>query len=110
MRESFCVILTTAGSEEEAARLAELLVSGRLAACVQVASVASTYMWKDQLRREPEHLVLIKTRARLYAAVEKAIIENHSYETPEIIQLRVDRGLDRYLDWISNSTAPAGAA
>jgi len=104
MSDPFCVITTTTASWEEADRLAELLVSGRLAACVQILSIASTYMWKGKLTSEPEHLLLIKTAAHLYPEVEKIIVANHSYEIPEIVQLPITQGLDRYLSWIGENT------
>jgi len=104
MSDDYCVILTAAGSQEEAGRLAELLVSRRLAACVQIASISSVYRWKGEVTKEPEFLLLIKTAAHLYSAVEAVILENHSYEVPEIIQLPVMQGLDRYLSWIGENT------
>jgi periplasmic divalent cation tolerance protein len=107
MPTPYCVILTAAGSQEEADHLANLLVSRRLAACVQVASIASTYRWKGEVTREPEYLLLIKTAAHLYHDVETAIVENHSYEVPEIVQLSIAEGLDRYLGWIEENTREA---
>ena len=105
---AYCVILTTTGSQEEANRLAEQLVSHRLAACVQIVSVDSCYRWKGEVTRDAEYLLLIKTATRLYAQVEKALLENHSYELPEIIQLPVNQGLDRYLGWITENTNQEG--
>ncbi len=99
----YCVILTTTGSQEEADRLAELLVSRRLAACVQITSISSVYRWQGAVTREPEFLLLIKTVDRLYKNVETAILKNHSYEVPEIIQLPVTQGSDRYLEWLDQS-------
>ena len=107
MTDSFCVILTTAGSRDEADRLAEILVSRRLAACVQIASIASTYMWKGKVNKDSEFLLLVKTAADLYHEVEAAIVENHSYEIPEVIQIPVTQGLDRYLGWIDGNTRSA---
>jgi len=107
MMNSYCVILTTAGRRDEADRLAELLVSRRLAACVQVTSIASTYMWKGKLNKDSEYLLLVKTTADRYHEVEAAIVENHSYEIPEIIQIPVTQGLDRYLGWIDENTRSA---
>lgn len=104
MSDPYCVILTTTGNLEEANRLSELLVSRRLAACVQISNIQSCYLWKGKVINEPEHLLLIKTMTHLYHAVEKAIVENHSYEIPEIVQLPVTQGLDRYLGWIEEST------
>ena len=102
--DQYCVILTTAGSREEADRLSEWLVSSKLAACVQITRVDSCYIWKGKLTREAEYLLLIKTAAHLYAKVETAILEKHSYEIPEIIQLPVTRGLERYFNWITENT------
>jgi periplasmic divalent cation tolerance protein len=106
MPAPYCVILTAAGSQDEADRLAEMLVSRRLAACVQTANIASCYRWKGEVTKESERLLLIKTAAHLYRAVEAAIVENHSYEVPEIIQLPIAQGLDRYLGWIGENTLP----
>ena len=57
-------------------------------------------------RKDSEYLLLIKTTAARYEAVEGAIQENHSYEVPEIVQLPIQRGLDRYLSWIEEQTSP----
>lgn len=83
----------------------ELLVTRRLAACVQTTGITSRYVWKGQYTREDETLLLIKTTTRLALEVERAIRENHSYEVPEIIQVPIERGLDAYLQWIAESTA-----
>ena len=74
MAESTCVILTTAGSQEEADRLAEMLVTRRLAACVQITAITSWYAWQGEVNHEPEYLLLIKTVADLYPTVESALL------------------------------------
>lgn len=104
MSDSYCVILTTTGNLQEAENMARMLVSRKLAACVQITGVSSTYMWEGELRKEPEHLLLIKARADSYDAVQAAIRESHSYEVPEIVQLPIQRGLPAYLDWIAGNT------
>jgi periplasmic divalent cation tolerance protein len=104
MSDAYCVILTTAGNQDEADKLANLLGSRKLAACVQIANIASCYMWKGNVCRESEYLLLIKTAAHLYPEVEEVIVENHSYEIPEVIQLPIAQGLDRYLEWVGLNT------
>jgi periplasmic divalent cation tolerance protein len=104
MAETFSVILTTAGNRAEADRIAEALVSRRLAACVQISAVASTYSWYGKVTHQAEHLLLIKTAARRYKDVEAAIQELHSYEIPEIVRLPIEQGFERYLSWIDEST------
>jgi periplasmic divalent cation tolerance protein len=104
MADSYCMILTTTGSQEEASRIADRLVADRLAACVQTIQISSTYRWKGKVTKEAEYLLLIKTSTNLYKDVETAILETHSYEIPEIIQIPIEQGLDRYLGWIDEST------
>ena len=107
MPDSYCVILSTTGSREEADRLAELLVSQKLAACVQISAISSVYMWQGELHKDAEFLLLIKTAASRYAEIEAAIVKNHSYEVPEIVQLPIENGLPAYLEWISENTSSA---
>ncbi len=99
----YCVILTTAGSQDEADRLASGLVENKLAACVQITNVTSYYTWEGSIQHEPELLLLIKTSAHLYAAVEAFLHRSHSYAVPEIVQIPIQRGLAAYLNWIDES-------
>ena len=103
--DGYCVVMTTAGTEDEAYRLAEGLVSGGLAACVQVMPVTSTYTWQGELHRDPEWLLLIKTTTARYDDVEAFIREHHSYQVPEVVQVPIQRGLEAYLDWVRSSVA-----
>lgn len=104
--EEYCVVLTTAGAEEEAHRLAGELVSRQLAACVQVVPITSYYVWEGRLNRDPEWLLLIKTTVARYGDVEAFIREHHSYEVPEIVQIPIRGGLDSYLAWVRENTTP----
>ena len=42
MENGYCIVMTTTDSQEEAGRLAELLVTQKLAACVQSLPITST--------------------------------------------------------------------
>jgi|SRR5215203_940250 len=100
-----CVqVLTTAGSEEEAGVIAELLVERRLAACVQVVGpIVSRYRWQGAIEEAREWQCLAKTTAAAYEAVEAAIREVHSYDEPEIVATPIVAGSARYLAWIDES-------
>ncbi len=99
----------TAGSEDQAVRIARALVEERLAACVNlVAPVRSIYRWGRAVEDEREFLLLIKTRKTLYPRLERRVRELHSYEVPEIVALAPAAGHQPYLDWLFESTA-AGA-
>ena len=98
------LIMTAAESEDEAHRLAEGLVTGKLAACVQIAAVASVYTWREQIEKTPEFLLLIKTTAERAAEAQAYITANHSYEVPEITQIDIDSASPAYLAWMLGAT------
>lgn len=80
------------------------LVEERLAACVNLLPVISIYRWQDASRREPEYLLLIKTTAACFAALNARIRLLHTYEVPEIIALPVSHGDPGYLGWLTENT------
>lgn len=96
----FIVVLSTAGSEEEAKKIADNLVEGKLAACVNWWKINSVYTWKGKIERDCEYILFCKTTRDRYGDVETRIKELHSYECPEIIALPVGDGSSEYLEWI----------
>ncbi len=98
--DNYCVVMTTCASAGEAMNLADTLLDAKLAACVQVVDINSYYTWKGVRTHDAEKLLLIKTRRDLYERVETALRGAHSYETPEIVEVPISRGLDRYFAWI----------
>jgi periplasmic divalent cation tolerance protein len=98
------IVLTTAGSVDEARKIARALVERRLAACVNIVpQVESVYRWQGKLETAPEWLLVIKTEAAAFEGVRATIEALHSYETPECIMLEVAEGDQEYLDWIAAS-------
>jgi periplasmic divalent cation tolerance protein len=101
----FLQMQTTFERQVDAERLATALVERRLAACVQIVGpIQSTYRWQGKVETAEEWLCLIKTRRELYDEVERAIIELHPYETPEIIATPIAEGSKAYLDWMAQET------
>ncbi len=105
MSDTYALVLTTAGSRDEADAIADALVDRRLAACVQLIDIDSTYRWQGAVVREPEVLLIIKTRADRYHEIESTIVELHSYDTPEVVLVPIGSGLPAYLGWITESTS-----
>ena len=96
-------MIMTAGDRNEARRIAEMLVSQNLAACVQLLpGIDSIYRWKGEINREQEVLMLAKTHREKFADLERAVRAIHSYETPEIIALGIEEGSEPYLQWLTN--------
>jgi len=101
------VVFMTATNGEEATRLAEMLVGAHLAACVQILpEMESVYRWQGKIERQSEILLLAKTTSAKFAELEREVRALHSYETPEIIAVRVVDGSASYLDWLNKATDP----
>jgi periplasmic divalent cation tolerance protein len=101
------IVLSTAGSEEEARKVAHHLVERQLAACVNIVPhVESIYRWQDKVESSREWLLLIKTTAEKFADVRDAVRELHSYDLPECIAITIDDGSAPYLEWIGQSVKP----
>ena len=95
------LVSTTTETVEAATHLAQQLVERELAACVQIVSpIKSVYRWQGKVEMADEVLILIKTTAVAYAALETAIKELHSYQTPEIIAVPITLGSAEYLSWL----------
>lgn len=104
-KQEFILIISTTNNPAEANKLAGLLVEEKAAACVSISSrVTSVYRWKSNVEREEEIMLFIKTVKDNYKKVETLIVENHSYEVPEIISLPLTGGEEKYLQWIVDNT------
>lgn len=100
------VVLVTAASGEEASRLAAMMVSSRLAACVQILpAIESVFRWQEKIERQSEVLLLVKTDKAKFEALEREVSVLHSYETPEIIALPIVAGSSPYLRWLTDNIA-----
>ncbi|HXI94151.1 MAG TPA: divalent-cation tolerance protein CutA [Blastocatellia bacterium] len=100
------IVFVTTPNNDEAARIADALVSERLAACVNIiTAIESIYRWEGKVTRDSEALMIIKTTDERYAELERRVRQLHSYSTPEIVALRIERGSEQYLNWLRDSTA-----
>lgn len=103
------VILCTCSGEEEAGKIATRLLERRLAACVNVVPVSrSYYWWQGEIESSAESLLIIKSAAELFARVEQAIREVHSYQVPELLALEIAGGSADYLAWLRGNLGSEG--
>lgn len=100
------VLFTTCPDQDSAQGLAAGLLEQQLAACVSVLpGLTSFYRWQGEVQQDAEVLLMIKTAAEVYPALEKYLLEQHPYEVPELLALPVNRGLPAYLDWVAHSVS-----
>jgi periplasmic divalent cation tolerance protein len=99
------VVLITASSEDEAAKISRALVDARLAGCVNIIkNIRSIYSWEGKIEDEPEILMIVKTQKPLFDNLMKKVKELHSYTVPEIIALPILDGSEDYLKWLREVT------
>ncbi|HWN08527.1 MAG TPA: divalent-cation tolerance protein CutA [Pyrinomonadaceae bacterium] len=102
--EDAIVVFITAPNKDEAARLAEMLVEKRLAACVQILpGLESVYRWQGQIERQAEVLLIAKTFSGKFDYLSREVTALHSYETPEIVAVPIVNGSRPYLAWLKAS-------
>jgi periplasmic divalent cation tolerance protein len=98
------IVLSTAGSEDEARKIALHLVEHHLAACVNIVPhIESIYRWQGKVESSREWLLIIKTSAERFPDVRDAIRKLHSYELPECIAINIEDGSLEYLQWFGYS-------
>lgn len=97
-------IYTTTAKQEDAQKLAEILIEQQLAACVSIGQkVCSHYVWQTQREWAEEYPITIKTTAEKQSAVCRFLQHNHPYELPEIVCLPVLYASDEYQQWVENN-------
>jgi periplasmic divalent cation tolerance protein len=100
------LVLVTAPDLKTARRLARAALNARLIACANlVPGIESCYHWRGKIERSAEVLLLLKTASTRLGKLEKLILSQHPYDTPEIVALTLSEGNRRYLDWLSKSCA-----
>lgn len=98
---SFC----TTKNKKQAKKIATKLLEKKLCACVLIQkNLTSMYAWKNDLQTHKECLILIKTKKKLFDKLEKMILKHHSYKTPQIIALHVNKAYKQYAKWIKQNT------
>ncbi len=108
------IVMSTIDDAVQARRVADRVVEAGLAACVNILpGVTSVFRWEPDsgdparagVQAEGEVLLLIKTTAAAYDALEQLLQREHTYELPEVVALPMTRGLPGFLRWIGASTS-----
>lgn len=99
------IVLVTCASRQEAQKIAKVVVTAKLAACVNILSapIESVYRWKGKVDTAKEFLLVMKTTSNKLPKLEKEVTRLHSYDVPEFLVLPVTGGSKAYLDWLLKS-------
>lgn len=102
----FKVVLITAPDPKTARKLAKAALRARLIACANIIpKVESHYRWQGRIESGNEVLMILKCTAVRLNALEKFILANHPYDTPEILVVPLEAGAKKYLGWLAECCA-----
>lgn len=106
MNTNYCVVYCTYPDKETADKIAKELLDKRLVACINVIpGLTSHYIWKGDLEKGDECLLVMKTQQDKLQSLEQAILESHPYDFPEFIAMPIIYGNKQYLDWVTEVVA-----
>ncbi|MCD4758033.1 MAG: divalent-cation tolerance protein CutA [Arcobacteraceae bacterium] len=98
------IIQTSFDSKKEAKIFAKFLLKEKLAGCIQISTIKSFYHWNNQICEDKEYLLSIKTKKENYKKIQRKIKENHSYDLPEIIAIKITKNSREYKKFIKENT------
>ena len=100
----FCCVFVTAPNISVARKIAAAALKERLVACANlIPKIESHYWWQGQLESSAEVLILLKTTKEQLDELERNVVKNHPYDTPEFVAVNLEHGADKYLAWITAS-------
>ncbi|MGC9942875.1 MAG: divalent-cation tolerance protein CutA [Verrucomicrobiota bacterium] len=100
----FAIVLVTAPDLKTARRLAKTALQARLAACANlVPKIESHYWWQGKIESASEILLVLKTRKARLAELERLILEQHPYDTPEFLVVPLKAGNQSFLSWLAEN-------
>lgn len=100
-------VVTTVEKKEDAERIADALVSARLAACVQISNCTSVFNWRGEVQKGEEWVLTVKTSRALFPELCLAVEDMHPYEVPEILAFPILDGNKKYLYWLEEELKEA---
>jgi periplasmic divalent cation tolerance protein len=97
----YSIVYITTSGVPESKKIAKTLLEEKLAACINIIpSVESMYLWEEKIEEDSESIIIVKTSSSLVNEVIKRVEYIHSYETPCILELKVNNGSKKYLKWL----------
>lgn len=105
--ESIKILYVTCKDTNEAREIGKDLIREKLAACINILpEMESLYMWEGKLESANEAILIVKTRASIVPQCSERIKSRHSYKTPCILVLGIERGNPDYIKWLVDQTLP----
>ena len=95
-------MITTESSYANALRMAKLLIKNKLAACVSIKPIFSTYKWDDDIEETKEFEITIKSKQEFKDCLIDFVNKNSTYDVPQIIYKKYHAEI-KYYDWLNKT-------
>ena len=96
------LLITTAPNQLLAKKIAKELIERKLAACVSIKEIKSTYKWKGNIEENKEIEITIKSLPENLNELTFILKEKINYEVPELIYKIFDSE-NAYFQWMKES-------
>ncbi len=95
------IVYVTSANIREGKKIAEMLLTRKKAACVNIVpAVESYYWWRGEIASAKECLLIIKSNSELLDDIVDLVKKEHTYDIPEIIAVPIMGGSGDYLKWV----------
>lgn len=99
------LVLSTFSDSKSARELGQKMLQAKLCACVNIMKVQSMYSWRGKMEDQEEYLAFFKTTRVASSKLRRALAEQHPYEVPEIVELKMSSVSKPYLSWLAAETS-----
>lgn len=100
-----CLVYVTVKDFEEARRIAQTVVTEKLAACANIfPEITSFFQWGETLETATERALFLKTSTSSSEKLIQRVTELHSYDCPCVVCLPIEGGASEFLKWIDNTS------
>lgn len=103
MPAPFSMVVTTVANDDKAREIARAALEARLAACVQLYSIDSHYIWEGEVHEDAEIALHFKIDTADFEPLRALIRGLHDYEIPEILRFDIADGDPAYLAWLGET-------
>ena len=102
------LIETTSNSKEVLDSISKKLLNKKLTACIHMTEMNSNYLWENNLTKEKEYKISIKTVEKNKEKISKLIKINHNYDIYELSVTKIQNLNSEYLEWFKKELTENG--
>ena len=100
----YIMITTTSDSKKILDTISKEIFNKKLSPCIQFSqNIFSQYIWKDEIEKDDEFKIDIKTHSIFEKDIVSIIEKMHNYDVPEIISFNIKLLNAEYEKWFKNN-------